>query len=436
MRAAVRIGAALACLSAALAFAGSASADVVDDNLAAVSRAAGDVVVFARGADGATYVREGIDGTWASLGGEATSGPAAAVRQDGTLDLYVRGTDEAIHHKSRPKGGDWTAWESLGGVTSTGPGTSARVGTDTVDLFVGGGDRALYHKAWNPRNGWSGWASVGGAISSAPSPVSRKTGWIDTYVRGLDNRIYNKSWTNGAWTPYDDVMGHTLSAPSAITRSSGNLDVFVRGTDRGLHQRSFIEGSGYTAWGRIDGRELTSGPAAVADGPSRVHVFAYEGTDVLVKSWAAGSGWAAWRSLGPVAPPAGPPPDNPPPGPGPGPSGPGPGPAGPGSAPVDGGSVRLGTGLSCTPRGQRMKVSVSVRKRPGRAKPRVKKVVFYYRKGKGKVARTDRRAPYRRMIPVDVEPGTHRVYAKIHYKRPGKRKLGIKTVSRRFAVCS
>ncbi len=51
------------------------------------------------------------------------------------------------------------------------------------------------------------------------------------------------------------------------------------------------------------------------------------------------------------------------------------------------------------------------------------------------VARTDRKAPYRRKLPVKIGPGTHRVHAKIHYKRPGKRKLGIKTVSRRFTVC-
>ncbi len=135
------------------------------------------------------------------------------------------------------------------------------MGTDTIDLFVGGGDRALYHKHWNPRDGWSGWTSLGGEIFAAPSPVSRKTGWIDTYVRGAGDQIYNKSWTNGAWTEFSDVQGRTVSAPWAITRSNGNLDVFVRGTDRALHQRSYIEGSGYTLWGRIDARPLTSGPA-------------------------------------------------------------------------------------------------------------------------------------------------------------------------------
>ncbi len=53
MRATLRLGLVLGCLGAVLTFTGSASADVVDDNLAAISRGAGDVVVFARGGDGA-----------------------------------------------------------------------------------------------------------------------------------------------------------------------------------------------------------------------------------------------------------------------------------------------------------------------------------------------------------------------------------------------
>ena len=413
---------ALATVVAALGGAGSATADVVDDNLAAVARSEGDVVVFARGADEAVYVREGVNGTWTSIGGQATSGPAAATRPDGTIDVYVRGTDDAVHHIFKPKGGSWSPWESLGGQASTGPGATARVGTDTLDLFVGGTNRALHHKHWNPREGWSGWGSLGGEIFGSPSPVSRKTGWLDVYVRGVQNGIFNKSYTNGAWVEYDPVGGATLSAPSAITRANGNLDVFVRGTDKALHQRYFIEGSGYSEWFRVDARQMSSGPAAVADGPNRVHVFARDGGDVMVKSWAAGSGWADWRSIGPVRSPASDTPQPAPPAPAP--------------SPVDGGTVQLNSGLRCTPQGGSLKVDVNVRKRPGRAKPRVQKVVFYYRKGKGKVARSDRRAPYRRAIPVDLEAGTYRVYARIHYKRPGKRKLGVKTVSKRFVVCA
>ena len=52
--------------------------------------------------------------------------------------------------------------------------------------------------------------------------------------------------------------------------------------------------------------------------------------------------------------------------------------------------VALGVGLDCAPRGKRMPVSINVHKRKGKAKPRVKRVVFYYRKNGGVVARSDR----------------------------------------------
>ena len=103
------------------------------------------------------------------------------------------------------------------------------------------------------------------------------------------------------------------------------------------------------------------------------------------------------------------------------------------------GVVQLGVGLGCTPRGKRMMVSLTVHKRKGRAKPRVKRVVFYYRKkssGKRVVARTDRSRPYRRTLPIQLAPGPHHVYARAYYKRPGSSKLRRKTVVRRFTVCA
>ena len=42
--------------------------------------------------------------------------------------------------------------------------------------------------------------------------------------------------------------------------------------------------------------------------------------------------------------------------------------------------MQLGVGLGSTPRGKRMSVSLTVHKRKGHAKPRVKRVVFYYLK--------------------------------------------------------
>jgi hypothetical protein len=130
-----------------------------------------------------------------------------------------------------------------------------------------------------------------------------------------------------------------------------------------------------------------------------------------------------------------PPPPAPAPTPAPPPATPPPPPAPP---PSSGGGVQLGVGLDCAPRGRRMPVSLTVRRRAGRARPRVRRVVFFYRKSRPKrvVARTDRKAPYRRTLRIHLAPGKHRVYARVYYTRRGGSKVRRRTVSRRFTVCA
>ena len=412
----------LATVVAALGGAGSATADVVDDNLAAVSRAPGDVLVFARGGDGTLLMRSGLDGdgTWSSTGRQVSSGPSATVRPDGTVEVFARGMDDRIVHASL-KGSTWSDWEALDGTVTSAPAAGQRRGTGIIDLFVRGDDGRLHHRTWNADRSWSPYGSLGGDPVGAPTTASRLDNFVDVYVQGPAGGTFGQYFDGSQWSGYFDYGRATLSSPAAVAPPQGkDLHVFIRAQDRALHLRSHLDPPNQpNDWAQVDPRTFTSSPAAVADG-DRIHVLARDGGQVIVKT-RDGNGWSGWRSIGPAATP--PPPQAPP------------APSQPPAAPVDGGSVRLGTGLSCTPRGQAVKVSVSVRKRAGRAKPRVQKVVFFYRKGKRKIARTDRTAPYRKAIPVDLATGTYRVYARIHYKRPGKRKLGVKTVSKRFAVC-
>jgi len=410
-----------------LALAGAPSAAaVVDDNLAAVSRAPGDVLVFARGADGTLHVRTGIDGTWSSTGKEITSGPSATVRPDGTVEVFARGIEDRIVHASM-KGSTWSEWQTLDGTVTSAPAVGQRRGTGIVDLFVRSDDGRLHHRTWNADRTWSSYVSLGGDPVGAPSTASRLDNFIDVYVQGPGNGTFLRYFDGERWSEFLDYGRATLSSPGIVAPPKAkNLHVFIRGRERGLNLRSHLDPPNESnEWSLVDPRPFTSAPAPVADG-DRLHVFARDDDQVIVKT--KDGDWSAWRSIGPVAPPPAPAPS-----PSPSPGSPAPQPP---SAPVEGGSVRLESGLRCTPKGQSVKVSVKVRKRPGRAKPRVQRVVFYYRKGKGKVARTDRRAPYRRAVPVDLEPGTYRVYARIHYKRPGKRKRGVKTVSKRFVVCA
>ena len=142
---------------------------------------------------------------------------------------------------------------------------------------------------------------------------------------------------------------------------------------------------------------------------------------VTGKAEQIGSGWGSLdpillsSELNPPPPPPPPPPPAPP------------------AAPVPDGNVKLQAGLRCTPPGGRLKVNLKVRKRTGRRAPRVKRVVFFVRKGPRK---TDRRRPYVVRLRLNRPAGSKgRVYARVYFKRPGSKKLRHKTVSRRFVMC-
>jgi hypothetical protein len=99
--------------------------------------------------------------------------------------------------------------------------------------------------------------------------------------------------------------------------------------------------------------------------------------------------------------------------------------------------ITVGIGLGCVRNGTRMRVTLKVRKQPGKAKPKVKRVVFFYRRNKRSVVRADKSAPYKRRLPVSgLAPGKHLTYARVYYKRPGSKKLRKRTVRRHFTVCA
>ena len=97
------------------------------------------------------------------------------------LDLFVRGTDNAIYHKWWD-GAQWgpstTGYEYMGGVCASPP-TAVAWGENRLDLFVIGTDHALYHKWWDGSQ-WgpslTDWEYMGGVISgfrsTAPDDIS------------------------------------------------------------------------------------------------------------------------------------------------------------------------------------------------------------------------------------------------------------------------
>ncbi|UOQ92354.1 DUF346 domain-containing protein [Halobacillus shinanisalinarum] len=67
-------------------------------------------------------------------------------------------------------GPNWSEWESLGGILTSGP-AAASWQPNRLDVFARGTGDRLYHKWWNGRQ-WSDWENLGGTLTSSPAAVS------------------------------------------------------------------------------------------------------------------------------------------------------------------------------------------------------------------------------------------------------------------------
>lgn len=231
---------------------------------------------------------------WQSLGGQLTSSPDASSSGATTTDVFVRGTDNALWHRSW-NGASWGAWQSLGGTLITDP-SAVSQGANSVDVFVIGTDHAIWHRAWSGTQ-WSAWDRVGGYATSAPDAASWGTGRLDVVVRGTDNGLWHRSWNGTSWGAWDAVGGTATSDPSLVASGSGRLDVFVRGTDNALWHRS---GAGAGTWSGWDspGGMLSSGPDAASCATGHLDVFMQGTGNGLWQRGFNGTSWTAWKSLG------------------------------------------------------------------------------------------------------------------------------------------
>ena len=392
-----------------------ASADVLDDNPATASRGPGDQWVFARASNGETLVRHwttaGTWTDWESLGGNATSGPAA-VGFGSEVWVFARGVDGQIRY-TRLSSGGWSDWTTIPGFATSAPAVTARRGgRSLIDLVIRGGDNAFYHQAYLPDTGWTGFAWIEGNLTSGPAINSQSAEILNIWGRGTDGTLMQRSWTGTGWSMWSSLGGGLLGAPQTVARVENGLNVYVRGTDNATYARSWS--GAWTDWTLLDPMAIDSSPAAGGNHPGTEWLFARKGDRLVRKEW--NGGWGPWTDFGPVAVP-------PPPAPAP-------------PTPVlPDGEANLETGVHCTPAGGRLRVSIKVRKPKGAKRARVSKIVFYT-KGKRRAVRSDRKSPFVVRIRINRPAGsTGRVYARVYYRRSAKGKLHRKTVSRRYTVC-
>ena len=97
-------------------------------------------------------------------------------------------------------GSKWSdGWEQLGANQFSSNPTAVSWGPNRIDVFVRGTDNAVYTKAWNVSK-WTDYVGLGGAFMSGPAVASWGANRLDVFGRGTDNALWHK-WWDGSWRP-------------------------------------------------------------------------------------------------------------------------------------------------------------------------------------------------------------------------------------------
>ncbi|HEX2381227.1 MAG TPA: PQQ-dependent sugar dehydrogenase [Acidimicrobiales bacterium] len=263
------------------------------DGPAVASSANNRIDQTARGFDQAVWERHstGSFTAWNSLGGITTSDPDEAA-WPGHLDVVVRGQDGAVWDKAATSG-TFGPWTTLGGQVTSGPAATSW-GTGRTDVFARGIDGALWANAF-VTNHWVGWYPLGGQLMASPDVASRAVNRLDVFAAGSDGAFWHRAWTGSVWTPWEPLGGRFTSGPGSVAANGTRMDVFGRGTDGSLWANTFL-GTAWSGWYTLGGL-VASDPDAVSKSPGTEDVFV-RGVDG--EQWRRsfdGSRWSAWTQV-------------------------------------------------------------------------------------------------------------------------------------------
>ncbi|MGP4052585.1 hypothetical protein [Streptomyces sp. 2A115] len=114
--------------------------------------------------------------------------------EGGRLEIFARGTDNAVWHRWQG-GGGWNGegWVSLGG-NMTSNVAAARNGAGRLEIFARGEDGAVRRsvQAAPNSNNYSGWETlqIDHKVSSEITAARNKAGQVEIFALGLDKAVY------------------------------------------------------------------------------------------------------------------------------------------------------------------------------------------------------------------------------------------------------
>jgi len=177
----------------------------------------GRLEIFVRRSDFSIWhASENGDGSWSSfatLGGITTSDPAVARDAAGQLVLFGRDVGSGLWRTwQETPGGAWHPWEYMQGEFTSNPASQpvvVRNGKDELEVFVRGPDDALYHRTQRSDTSWSDWTSLGGTLTSDPIVVLDIQGRLRVIARGPDEGLFTieQQEVGACWSAWSPLGG-------------------------------------------------------------------------------------------------------------------------------------------------------------------------------------------------------------------------------------
>ncbi|MET7419235.1 fibronectin type III domain-containing protein [Dactylosporangium sp. NPDC005555] len=171
--------------------------------------------IFARGGDNNLYTSvqaaNGTWGAWTNLSGLIYSEPVAVKNANGWLTVYAIGGDHSIWYRLQKADGSFNWWTRLGSERYASKIETAVNANGTVAVFVKGTDGNLYSNwqtdAADPSQ-WSGWTNLSGLIYSEPTAFTRADGIMEVFAVGGDGQVWHRVQSapnSGTWNWWSHV---------------------------------------------------------------------------------------------------------------------------------------------------------------------------------------------------------------------------------------
>ncbi|MDG6107469.1 fibronectin type III domain-containing protein [Dactylosporangium aurantiacum] len=171
--------------------------------------------IFARGGDNNLYTSiqaaNGTWGPWTNLSGLIFSDPTAVLNANGRITVFAIGGNHAIWYRLQNADGTFAWWAPLGTPMYASNIEVAQNADGTVAVFMRGTDSNLYSQVQTDPadpSQWSGWTNLGGLIFSEPTAFTRADGVMEVFAVGGDGQVWHRVQSapnSGTWSWWTHV---------------------------------------------------------------------------------------------------------------------------------------------------------------------------------------------------------------------------------------